>query len=492
MKIKGKCAAMIMFMLITLMTPAMVFAAENDSNDDYLHTSGSKIYDSYGNEVRLTGIAWFGNETPNNSYHGLWANTLDGILDKVANNGFNILRVPLSVQLVNEWRNGRNPMPDSMNDYVNPDLKNKSTLEILDKSIAICKKKGIKVILDMHRVINGSQSKTWYTDKYSVEDYEESWKWLTNHYKNDDTVIAMDIFNEPNGKAYRKEQCAKWDDSKDIDNWKNEAEKVSNEILDINPNLLIMVEGVETYPKEGYDYSTKDASNYYGTWWGGNLRGVQDHPINIKNHPNQVVYSPHDYGPGVSSQPWFESGFTQKSLIENAWEPNWLYIQEKNIAPLLIGEWGGNMDGGNNQKWMQALADTIKEKNINHTFWCLNPNSGDTGGILEYDFSTVDTAKMALVKPTLWQNKSGQGIGLDHKVNLGSNGTHVVATSQEEPVIIKGDVNNNGEVDIFDYILLQKYILDSSVEININNSYITDDKKINSADILGLRKLLLE
>ena len=28
------------------------------------------------------------------------------------------------------------PMPDSINDYVNPDLKNKNSLEILDKSIA--------------------------------------------------------------------------------------------------------------------------------------------------------------------------------------------------------------------------------------------------------------------------------------------------------------------------------------------------------------------
>ena len=46
----------------------------------------------HGNEVRLTGIAWFGYETPNCSYHGLWANTLDDILDKVADNGFNTLK----------------------------------------------------------------------------------------------------------------------------------------------------------------------------------------------------------------------------------------------------------------------------------------------------------------------------------------------------------------------------------------------------------------
>ncbi|OOM79587.1 endoglucanase E1 precursor [Clostridium puniceum] len=493
MKFKPNFLAIFMSMVIALMTPTIVFASESDNNDDYLHTDGSKIYDSLGNEVRLTGIAWFGNETPNGSYHGLWANTLDDILDKVADNGFNTLRVPLSVQLVNEWRQGNYPMPDSINDYVNPDLKNKNSLEILDKSILTCKKKGIKVMLDMHRIINGSQSNLWYTDKYSVEDYEECWKWLANHYKNDDTVIAMDIFNEPHGKAYRQEQAAKWDESTDIDNWKYEAEKVGKEILDINPNLLIMVEGIETYPKEGFDYSTKAIDNYYGTWWGGNLRGVQEHPVNIENHPNQVVYSPHDYGPGVSMQPWFENGFTKESLLKEAWEPNWFYIQDKNIAPLLVGEWGGNMDGSNNQKWMQALADFITEKNINHTFWCLNPNSGDTGGILGYDFKTVDTAKMALVKPTLWQEKeSGKFIGLDHKVNLGKNGTHVGGNTVIDPVINKGDINDDGKVDITDYIVLQKYIMDTSNKINTKNADMNEDGRINTSDLFNLKKLLLE
>ena len=485
---------MIMIMLSTFIIPSRVFAIDKpENNDDYLYTDGSKIFDDYGNEVRLTGIAWFGNETPNNSYHGLWANTLDDILDKVADNGFNLLRVPLSVQLVNEWRQGNYPMPDSINDYVNPDLKNKNSLEIVDKSIKVCKEKGIKVMLDMHRVVNGGQSNLWYTDKYSAKDYEECWKWLANHYKNDDTVIAMDIFNEPHGKGYRQEECAKWDNSDDADNWKHEAEKVGKEILDINSNLLIMVEGVETYPKEGNDYSTKDINNYYGTWWGGNLRGVKEQPITIENHPNQVVYSPHDYGPGVSNQPWFENGFTKSSLLEEAWKPNWFYIKQDNIAPLLIGEWGGNMDGGDNQKWMQTLADLIKENNLNHTFWCLNPNSGDTGGILQYDFKTVDTAKMSLVKPTLWQDKdSGKFIGLDHKVNLGKNGTHVIGNSSINPVINLGDINDDGDIDTVDYIALQKYILNSSNKINIINADINKDSRVNTADLSMLKKLILD
>ena len=177
MKIKSKSMLMILPMIASLLTPVTsVYAADN--NDDYLHTDGSKIYDDYGNEVRLTGIAWFGNETPNYSYHGLWSNTMDGILSKAADNGFNLLRVPLSVELINKVRLGENPMPDSMNDYLNPDLAGLSSIELIDKSIAICKQKGMKVMLDMPRVHSGDQSPTWHTSAFSVEDYEEGCKTL--------------------------------------------------------------------------------------------------------------------------------------------------------------------------------------------------------------------------------------------------------------------------------------------------------------------------
>lgn len=473
--------------------PAAVYASgKTEYNDDYLHTDGNQILDSDGNRVKLTGIAWFGNETSNNTYHGLWANTIDDMLDKVADNGFNLLRVPLSVQLVNEWRQGNYPEPDSINYYLNLDLEVKNSLEVMDESIKACKKKGIKVMLDMHRIENVGQTNLWYTDKYTAEDYEECWKWLADYYKNDDTVIAADIFNEPHGKGYRQEECAKWDNSQDYDNWKYEAEKVGKSILDINPNLLIVVEGVETYPTEGNDYSSKDISDYYGTWWGGNLRGVNDYPVNIENHKNQVIYSPHDYGPGVSSQSWFKDGFTKDSLIEKAWRPNWFYIQEDNIAPVLIGEWGGNMDNGANQKWMQDLADFIGENNINHTFWCLNPNSGDTGGILQYDFKTVDTEKLALVEPTLWKGESsGKYIGLDHKINLGKNGTHVGEDSNGAVSIKLGDVNDDGEIDATDYLELKKYIISGLNKINVKNADLNGDSRINTADLSLLKKLIL-
>jgi uncharacterized repeat protein (TIGR02543 family) len=427
---------------LALLTVFLAFAAPvliaADTNDDYLQATGSALYDDYGNAVRLTGIAWFGFETSNQVYHGLWSVNMENILDTVADRGFNVLRIPLSVQMVNQWRNGNGGEPNSVNYGANPALEGMTSLQILDASIAYCKQIGLKVILDMHRVVNTQMLDAWYTDGYPPSDFEAGWQWLAQHYVNDDTVIAMDLFNEPHGVP-GDVNMVKWDDSADQNNWKYEAEKVAKLILDVNPKLLVIVEGVEATPKDGYTYAETNSANYNFNWWGGNLRRVKEYPIDLGSRQSQVVYSPHDYGPGVYAQPWFAAGFTQASLTADCWEPNWLYIALQNIAPVLVGEWGGKLDGGDNQKWMGFLANTIAQYDLNHTFWCVNRNSGDTGGILLDDWQTVDTAKYNLVKPTLWKNSNGAFVGLDHQVNLGANGTHVGKATVPD--------DNNGDDD---------------------------------------------
>ena len=67
------------------------------------------------------------------------------------------------------------------------------------------------------------------------------------------------------------------------------------------------------------------------------------------------------------------------------------------------------------------MQQLIKNYHLNHTFWCLNANSGDTGGLLKDDFKTWDTEKYNIVKPVLWR-ESGKFVGLDHQVALGANG----------------------------------------------------------------------
>ena len=106
--------------------------------------------------------------------------------------------------------------------------------------------------------------------------------------------------------------------------------------------------------------------------------------------------------------------------MKDCWQDNWLFIQKDNIAPLLIGEWGGFMKEPN-LTWMTYMRQLIKTYHLNHTFWCLNANSGDTGGLLLDDFTTWDTEKYNFVKEVLWQ-EDGKFVGLDHAIPLGDNG----------------------------------------------------------------------
>ena len=270
---------------------------------------------------------------------------------------------------------------------------------------------------------SGHNVNLWYTSKVSVEDYYSALEWMADRYKDNDTIIAFDLKNEPHGKPYEGDGAAIWNDSKDANNWKYVAETAAARILAKNPNVLILVEGTEIYPMDlatNSDYHSTNDKEYYFNWWGGNLRGVKDYPIDLGKYQNKLVYSPHDYGPTVYKQPWFEGNYTFDSLMKDCWRDNWFYIHENNTAPLLIGELGGFMREPN-LTWMTYMRKLIKDNKLNHTFWCFNANSGDTGGLVLDDFITWDEEKYAFVKEVLWQ-EDGKFVGLDHAIPLGDNG----------------------------------------------------------------------
>ncbi len=451
-------------------------AAVDDCNDDWLHAVGSKLYDKDGNQVWLTGANWFGLNCTENFPHGLWSADVDVLLSGVADHGINVIRFPISTELILSWMNGTPYKCEGLNpkneesykfnpDFCHADGTEMNSMEVFDVIMQKCKKYGIKAFIDIHSPAShnsGHNYELWYYEPSSKtaadmaitkedEGHEVSWQdwidattWLAKKYANDDTLIAYDLKNEPHGKrGYTGDKCpsdiAKWDDSTDYNNWKYSAEECAKSVLAVNPNALILIEGIEQYPKDGYTFDTPDVwepkteadKKWYGAWWGGNLRGVKDHPVDLGSDKlnAQIVYSPHDYGPSVYNQTWFDKDFTTETLLDDYWRDTWAYINEDDIAPLLIGEWGGHMDGGKNQKWMELLRDYMIDNHINHTFWCLNPNSGDTGGLLDATFSNWDEEKYALMETSLWQtNTSGKYIGLDHQYPLGLNNTGISLT----------------------------------------------------------------
>ena len=432
--------------------------AVDTNNDDWLHAEGSRLYDMNGNEVWLTGANWFGFNCGEACPHYLWSADIDDVLQSVVDHGINVLRFPVSTELLISWMNGTPNEVSSIQvntdpSYtINPDFAEadgktpKDSMEIFDIIMQKCKKYGVKAFIDVHSPHtdnSGHNYNLWYGKEtadgtmVTTELWMDTLVWLADKYKNDDTLIGYDLKNEPHGKGQEGVKAAKWDGSTDENNWAYAATRCADAILEVNPNALIMIEGVEqslsgAMPGDYWGMGDRKVdSPYIGAWWGGNFRGAREYPIKPEHGTSQIVYSPHDYGPSVYAQTWFDKDFTEQTLLDDYWYDTWAYINAEDIAPELIGEWGGHMDGAENEKWMTLLRDYMIKNHINHTFWCLNINSGDTGGLwtgLGFSPATGSTIewdadKYGLFEPSLWQTaKTGKYIGLDHQVALGANG----------------------------------------------------------------------
>src|SRR3954453_21315847 len=93
-------------------------AATGGTGAGYLHTSGNKIVDSTGATVRLTGLNWFGMETDNKTFHGLWAGqSWKQMIDHMAQLGYNTVRIPFSDDSLKPGA-----VATSVNTSTNPDL----------------------------------------------------------------------------------------------------------------------------------------------------------------------------------------------------------------------------------------------------------------------------------------------------------------------------------------------------------------------------------
>ncbi len=345
---------------------------------NYLHTDGAKIHDASGEEVTLTGLNWFGMETETLAPHGLWVRSYGDMLDQIVQLGYNCLRLPFSSVLFDPKL-----QPNGIDFSKNPDLRGLSGLQILDTIVVAAGKRGLKIILDRHRPNSSAQSKLWYTDAMPESTWIAQWKALAERYRGNDAVIGADLHNEPAGPAT-------WGSGDRKTDWALAAEKCGNAILEINPNWLILVEGVERL---------LDASGRVidWTWQGGELMGARSRPIRL-NVAQRLVYSPHEYGPSVYNQSWFSDPEFPDNMPA-LWEKRWAYLVRDGIAPVLVGEFGGRSVGSDIEgKWHRSFVSFLKANRISYTYWCLNPNSSDTGGLLEDDWRTINPAKQELLK----------------------------------------------------------------------------------------------
>jgi endoglucanase len=365
-------ALVISVLVLTFPSPAPLQARSDRAEATLpLHTDGGNIVDAAGRTVTLTGVNWFGFETSTFAPDGLSVRNYKSMLDQMVASGFNTIRLPYSNALFQPGNT-----PNGINYQLNPDLRGLSGLALMDKIINAATSDGLMVILDQHRPSQYAQSPLPASGSLTEQDWINDWVMLAEQFRHNPLVIGADLHNEPNGPAT-------WGTGSPQTDWRLMAEQAGDAVLKVNPHWLVFVEGIQDYQNQYY-------------WWGGNLQGAKRYPVEL-SEPGHLVYEAHDYGPDIYNQNWFQA----KNFPDNlpaVWDTNWAYLKEQNIAPVLLGEFGGSAGNDAEGQWQRTLVAFLKQHGISYTYWSWNPDSADTGGILNNDWQTVDSSKLDLLR----------------------------------------------------------------------------------------------
>ena len=326
-----------------------------------------------GEPFQVRGISWFGFETNDHQLHGLWTggSSVEGFLDQIKVLGFNALRVPISPEVL-QYNTMSNP---------NWGTRGRARANLINL-VNYAQNRDIAVLIDLHntasyRGLIGKLDPPRYGQEQWLGSLKELAEWGLAH----PNLMGIDLLNEP------------WDYT--WQEWVTLAEEAGNAIHAINRDLLIFVEGVAN---KGVNTSTP----YF---WGENLSEAGDWPVKL-NLANRLVYSPHVYGPSVAHQSYFDAPNFPDNM-DWIWQAHWGYLATRCLEvpmlvcaarpPVVTGEWGGRYVGKDRQ-WAEQLVRYMGAAGFDNFYWALNPNSGDTGGILKDDWRTVDEEKMKLVR----------------------------------------------------------------------------------------------
>lgn len=357
-------------------TPTATARPTPSVTSGYWHTNGLWVVSKAGQHVRMVGVTWYGMQNYTYVPAGLNWQHYTVILGEIKRMGFNVIRLPLSNELVE-----RNPIVH-VGLRANPDLVGLHALAVLDRIVAAAGQLGLRIILVNHKSsagrpghINSLNEALWYTKTVSQAKWIHDWVTLAKRYRGNPTVVGFDLRNEPHTdgpgpwslKTYLN-QGATWGPYRNHDNrhtdWRLAAERAGDAVLKVSPHLLIIVEGVMEFP---YGPKSNAVETY---WWGSILRGVRQYPVVLKR-PHQLVYSPHEWGPRKYPIAAFNAHTSYAKLLSQ-FNYNWGFIlnpRARYRAPIWLGEFGTcntsvacvtSKKPGTQGQWFQILMRYLK------------------------------------------------------------------------------------------------------------------------------------
>ncbi|NQZ09194.1 MAG: cellulase family glycosylhydrolase [Algicola sp.] len=455
------------------------------------YTQGSKIHQPNGDEFKIKAVNWFGFQTPTYLVHGLWLMDVIEQLKKIKALGFNTIRLPFAHTTLLAGAKVDGFIADLPGNSLF--TKGMPAMDALDAFIKAAGEQGLNIILDRHSIMAGvDDPDLWYTDDVSQQQWIEDWQTLALRYRDNPIVIGADLNNEAH-------DTATWGTGHPLTDWRMAAQKGGDAVLAINPNWLIIVEGI-------------DWSDDYFETHGTTTGGIEQYPLTL-NTPDKVVYSPHEYGPDDSGyrHRWFGK-HTTYAEAKAVWDSTWGYIVNNNIAPVLVGEFGGRyvdktltellnypnrpdepeLTQGDAARWFEYMVDYLDEGDVHFAFWGWTPNSTNTGGLIDDQYEVLSDKIVALYK--LLQVNSSLSL-VDDALSLMQGQTRQIAvlsndtSSYGELVITSVTTPAKGQINLSDNVII--YTPDhgacgpDSFEYTVTDGLTTQTAKVSIIIVLA-------
>lgn len=343
-----------------------------------LYSYKGKLYVGYNTRFNIKGFSWFGLEESKHVLGGLEKTSIHNIFTFAKRNNFNAVRLPLSMENIRS-----NPVTTgSVNVFSNPDLKALRYLDFIRAFIRSAANFNLLVLLDLHRLRNEDVQAPglWYTKEFSEQNLFDTWTTLCSEFGNEWNVFGADIINEPWNVTWGADDP----DSVGPTNWKPVVERLTDHIHKQCPSWLVFIEGL------GNRAGNVDSN----VFWSENLRIFEKSPPQIR-YKSKTVLSPHVYGPSVYMQDYFKSDLFINDMPA-IWESHFGTASNSTGLATVIGEWGGKYFG-KDRVWQKSFFKYIMDKEFSFFYWCLNPESYDTAGLVEEDWKTAVNDKLELL-----------------------------------------------------------------------------------------------
>lgn len=350
-------------------TPPPVQILKPSLVSSYMYTAKNRKVYMGDTAIDINGISWAGLNYSTN-IDSLQTGTIDEHIAILKANKFNAVRLPMSANMM---LNMDNLKVGNASDAINPGVRGTNAGAHVDALIRSLSNAGILVMLNLHRFTGSGNNEDdigplWYSQAYDEARVIEAWVAMAKRYLDQPNVFAMDIKNEPHSSNGVE---AKWGGTDPKTDWASACERIGNAILKVNPNVLIVVEGVTDQV------------------WGDSIAGGLERPI-VLTVPDKVVYSPHFY------KHWnypSKDGFSMMTYMDRV-----LGKMADSSATIVIGEYGYDHTKVDEVSWVRDLATYFKNKNISNAFyWALNENEGVGASILARGTTLVVPEKLAVI-----------------------------------------------------------------------------------------------